>query len=308
MSKFKITKDLSNLSYIELLTLQKLIDHRDPLVRFILYQEINQFINTNGNIKITDDIFTETLKQPNISTSSFYNSLKSLEANGLVSFIKKKIKGINKIIAVKATEKAKLAIKGITGHFLSITIDDFNYMIKLFREIMKQIGISHFSNILIVNLTETIDNRLMRLAFRLIDEVNLLANKGIYESMVKMGFDKLKLTNMFNSVIREPKDIFELAFIPEYEREPNFYGLSRIDILKELIRVVKQGGIVAIVGRTPIPQVDNFYAKELLNTFEESISGRIFTEEEIKEDLNAVGLNKYKILEYQGSIVGIGWV
>ena len=308
MSKFKITKDLSSLSLIELLMLQKLLDHRGPVVRFILYQEINQFINPQRNDKGDNEIFNDSLQLPNLSTSSFYNSLNSLEVHGLVSFIKKKFKGKDKIIAVEGTEKAKLAIKGITGHFLSMVIDDFDYIFGLFGDIMKKIGIFHFSTILVVNLTEEIDMRLMGLAFRTAEEVFLLANKGIYESMVKIGFDKLKSTTMFNNVIREPKDIFDTAIVPEYEREPDFFGLSRIDMLKELIRVVKQGGMVVIIVRSPIPQVDNFYAGELLNKFEESISGRIFTKEEIKEDLTAAGFNKFEILVFNGIIVGIGSV
>jgi len=308
MSKFKITKALSQLSYLELVTLQKLIDHRRPVVRFILYQEINQFVNPN---RITDNgegIFLDTFQQTNLSTSSFYNSLKTLEADGLVLFIKRKQKGIDKIIAVEATEKAKLVIKGITGHFLTMTIDDVNYMIKIFAEVMRITGITHFSNMLVVNLKETIDNRLMELSFRTGDEVYFLGNKGIYESMVKMGFDKLKSTIMFNNGIREPNDIFEISIVPEYEKEPDFFGLSRIEMLKELIRVVKQGGMVTIIVRSKISQVDNFYAKVLLNKFEESISGRMFTEEELKEDLNAAGFTRYEILDFQGVLVGIGWV
>ena len=148
----------------------------------------------------------------------------------------------------------------------------------------------------------------MGVSFRVADEVYLLATEHIFESMVKMGFDKLKSTTMFNNVIREPNDIFDIAIIPEYERELDFFGLSRIDILKEVIRVVKPGGMVVIFVRSPIPQVDNFYAKELLKNYEESISGRIFTEEEIKEDLNAVRFTKYEIFDFQGNIVGIGWV
>ena len=209
---------------------------------------------------------------------------------------------------MEATEKAKLAIKGIMGHLFSMTIDDVDFMVKVFGELMRTIGNAHFSNILVVNLMEHIDIRLMGFAFKMVDNVFLLANMGIYESMVKIGFDKLKATVMFNSVIREPKDIFDIAFIPEYEKKPKFFGLSRIDMLKELKRVVKQGGQVIIIGRSSIPQIDNFYAKELLNKYEESISGRIFTEEELKEDLKSAGFTKYEIFDFQGVIVGICWV
>ncbi len=113
---------------------------------------------------------------------------------------------------------------------------------------------------------------------------------------------------MINNVIMEPKDIFDLAIIPEYEKEPEFFGLSRIDIIKELIRVVKQGGIVVIFVRSSIPQINHFYAKELLNKYEESISGRIFTKEEVEEDLKAAGFTKYDIFDFDGIIIGIGFV
>jgi hypothetical protein len=215
---------------------------------------------------------------------------------------------VEKIIAVEATEKAKLAIKGITGHFLTMTIDDVTYMTNVAIEMMKRAGISHFSNVLIVNLSENIDNRIMGLSFRIADEVYLLANEGIYESMVKMGFDKLKSTKMYNNVIREPNDIFDIAIVPEYEKEPDFYGLSRIDMLKEFIRVTKPGGNVSIIARSSLPKVDNFYVRELLNKYEESISNRIFTEEEVEEDFKAAGFTKYEVHDFQGVITGIGWV
>ncbi len=65
--------------------------------------------------------------------------LKSLEANGFVSFIKRKQKGKNMIIAVEATDKTRLTIQGISGHLLSVTLDDVDYMAKIFGEIIKNI-------------------------------------------------------------------------------------------------------------------------------------------------------------------------
>ena len=79
MSSIKIIGEFSNLTLVDLLLLQRLIRHQEPVVRYILYQEVNQLIHPKIKQQLSaEDLFSNSLKPPSLSTSSFYNSLKTL--------------------------------------------------------------------------------------------------------------------------------------------------------------------------------------------------------------------------------------
>lgn len=300
MPKLKLERDIVGLSLVEIITLQRLMGHPRPVVRFILYHEINQFFSLN---------YTPEKNAPaTLSTSSFYNSLRKLEENGLVTSVKMKMKENDNVHAVRATEKAKSTISAIIGHLIANYVDDVNYVLGILAGIMKKLGISSVQATLIVNMSEDIDRRLLDTAFSLSDEIFLLARKDIYEGIVKQGFAEVKSSTIYNNVIREPNDMFDAAIVPGYEKNPDFFGLSRRTVLEELVRVVKSGGFLATMVRSKLPKIDNFYGNELLGKYEDSISGQTFTEAELREDFEGLNLSKFEILDFQGTIIGLGWI
>lgn len=303
--------EFASLSIIELLTLQRLTQHHEPVVRYILYQEVNQILNPKIKNHLTgQDIFEDALKPSSLSTSSFYNSLRTLEKKELVSFkfTKESDKGSKKKIeAVEATEKAREALESVMSYFLYSMIDDLEYLKKLAEELLKRVGKVHFPTILTVSLIEEVDLNLLRFFSSLTDQLFMLSKENVFENLTKLGFEKLHHTTMINNVIREPDNIFDVSVVPGYEREPDFYGLTRIDLLKQLKRVTIKEGFVILVVRSEMPEVANFYARELLKAFSFAVEGRIFTKEELEADLKAAEFKKFETFEFHGLIVGIGY-
>jgi hypothetical protein len=306
MSKLELTKEISTLSIIDIITLQKLIDHPRPVLRFSLYQEINHYLSIyHSNYSSTSS--ESELSSP-LSTSSFYNRLNSLETKGLVQFKKKKVKGTIKIVAVKATEKAKTSIFGLIGHLLSMTLVDNSLLVEIFTQVSKKFEIAENANILAVNLSEAIDFKLMNFGAKITNNMYLLAEESVIDNLKKMGIDQLKFSSMIDRSLREPNDVFNYAIIPQYEKNPRFFGLSRIEILKELRRVVKPDGYVTVLVRSPMPEIPNYYAKMILEKYEETIAGQIFTSEELTSDFVESGFSDIEVLDFNGIYVGMGRV
>lgn len=312
MSSIKIIGEFSNLTLVDLLLLQRLIRHQEPVVRYILYQEVNQLIHPKIKQQLSaEDLFSNSLKPPSLSTSSFYNSLKTLALRGLVKFNLGKSSGKSqkkKIETVEATEDAELVLKYIYGYFLVMMVNDVQYFTNILGEIVKRVGASHFESLLTVNVSEDVDFNLLKFLSELADQVYFLSREELNEDLKKSEFENLLFTNMINNIIREPNDIFDIAIVPGYEKDLEFYELSRIDLLKELKRVIKVGGVVISVVRAHFPDIKNFYGNELLKAYSEAVGGCFFINEELEEDFKAAEFSKIEVFEYQGLIVGIGWV
>ncbi|MFX1445585.1 MAG: transcriptional repressor [Promethearchaeota archaeon] len=306
---FKIG-DLANLSIVEILTLQRLLQHQKPVVRYILYQEINQLIHPDKKkYNSAEEILSNSLKEerPDLSTSSFYNSLNTLKKKGLVAFNYKL--GIKKQIeTIEATKTTRLAILALEHYFLRTTVSDFGYLLKVGEKILDIIGQSHLETLITVWLSDILDLNLLEYFTKIANEVSILSKVDIYEDLVKIGLKNINYTNMYNNVIREPNEFFNLAVVPSYKRNLDFFGLSRIDLLKELIRVTKKDGVIIISGRTAFSSTQNFYADELLKRYSESISERIFSERELKDEMFNAGLSKVETYNFEGLIIAIGWV
>ena len=302
--------DFANLSIVEILTLQRLLQHQKPVVRYILYQEVNQLIHPERlKYSSAEEILSNSLKEEkaDLSTSSFYNSLNTLEKRGLVAFYYKQGKK-KQIETVEATKMTKSTILALEHYFLRSVVNDYEYLVNLAEKMLDIIGQSHFETLITVWLSDLLDLNLLKYFTKIANEVSILSKAEIYEDLVKIGLKNINYTNMYNKVIREPNDFFNLAVVPSYRRNIEFFGLSRIDLLKELIRVTKKGGIVIISGRTAFTSTKNYYADELLKRYSESISERIFDEKELKDDMIKAGLTKVDSFDFEGLTITVGWV
>ncbi|MBD3339781.1 MAG: hypothetical protein GF353_11770 [Candidatus Lokiarchaeota archaeon] len=312
MTNSKIISKFGSLSVIELLTLQRLLKHQEPVVRYVLYQEINQFSLPEIKEQLNaEEIFSDSLKTRELSTSSFYNSLKTLERYGLVSFNYAKTKtksGREKIETVEATEEARLLLNTIFNYFFYSIIDDYDYFLELTQFVLNRIGSTDFSNILTVNLTGEFDVKQLRALFELANDAFILCTSDIFKSLERIGFENIKHSSIYNNKIREPKGIFDVAVIPNYKKDSEFYGLSRISFLKEVKRVVSENGVVVLTVRSPLPQTGDFYAQKVLDAFGSAVEDRVFTKQEIKNEIEQVGFSQYEVIDYKGLIIVIGWV
>lgn len=108
-------------------------------------------------------------------------------------------------------------------------------------------------------------------------------------------------------MIREPNDVFDLVAFSGYCKNPDLYDMTRIELLKEVVRVTKIGGVIILTARANMPETQNFFANKLLRSYSESVNERTFSEKELSEDLINAGLTKYEIFNYEGMLTGIGW-
>ncbi len=299
--------DFASFSIVEIITLQTLLRHREPIKRYALYLEVNQLVHPfiyNSKTSESEKEYEKFL-QKSLSTSSFYNSLNTLNKKGLIIFNKSKK---DKVDTIEATEETNVALNAIRQFFLKIMVSDYEYLIDMSETILGKIGLKRVNTLLTVWLSELVDVNLITYFTKVADEISILSRSELHKDLIKIGLESINYSRIHNNIIREPNDFFDVVAVPSYRRNPDFFGLSRIDLLKELVRVTKKDGVIVMTGRKELPTTQNFYANELLAEYNKAVSERIFSEEELKQDMNEAGLTRIEVFDYQGLIVTIGKV
>lgn len=279
-----------DLSIVELIALQILSKHTEPIIRHTLLIEVNQFLKK---------------KIKELSTSSFYNSLTNLERIGLITFTRK---SSSKQILVSQTPYTLTVINKIFHLLLrNIIIDDFEFTIQFSKKILEKVGVEHFKNIFMIVMEARPNFTNIKFSIKFADNVFILLREENYDVFNKLGIENLNYSKIIHNKIREPNDFFDLVVLSSYQLRPDFYGMSRIELLKEAKRVVKSGGVVVITARSKLPITKNFYASELLKTYSNTVKERTLTELQMKDDMQKAEISKFDIFEYNGIIIGIGW-
>ena len=279
-----------DLSIVELIALQLLSRHTEPIIRHTLLIEVNQFLK-----KSTKEL----------STSSFYNSLTNLERQGLITFTRR---SSSKQLLVSPTSYTLTVIEKIFRLFLrNIIINDSEFTIQFSKKIIEKVGVTHFENIFMIILEGRTNFTNIKLSKKFADNVFIILREENYDVFNKLGIENLHYSKIIHNKIREPNDFFDLVVLSSYQFHPEFYGMSRIELLKEAKRIAKSGGVVVITARSKLPLIKNFYASELLQTYSKTVKERTFTEQQMKNDMQKADISKYEIFDYNGLIIGIGW-
>jgi hypothetical protein len=168
-------------------------------------------------------------------------------------------------------------------------------------------GKQRLENIMGVWFSKHIFLRLINWFKNLANEVYLLSKKEYYDNYSRTDLKDVHISEIHKKRIREPNNIIEMVAIPNYKKEANFYEMERIDVLKEVHRILKPEGMVILVTKDEFPLTNDFAADELLTIYKESISNTIFTKDILIADLEEAGFSKNKILNYKGCLIGIGW-
>mgnify|MGYP006290656633 CR=1 FL=1 len=294
--------ELIDLSLVEIITIQRLLQHTQPVVRYVLYQEINQLIFPSMDGEEAKDVDIQE-----ISTNKFYNNILSkLEKKGLLKFtLDAKDHNQKK---VEATKKAGEILNKIFRNILIIMVDDLDYITKVANRILKTIEKDHFETLLYTMINEDLNIQLMELLSMMSNEFYLISSKRFYKNMKKIGIENIKSTQVLKQMIREPNDVFEIALSIEYIKDLEYFGLDRLHLLKELHRVVKPGGNVIITTIAKIPKQSNYIIQSFLKIYKKANKGRFFTIKEVEKDFKEAGFSKIEVFEDHGIIIGIGWV
>ena len=304
---------LADLSILELITLQRLSRHKEPIVRHLLLLEVQQFFQKDKDINLKVDLsvseseqkFREFIQTRNpISTSSFYNNLNNLAKKGLLSF---KDQGNTRLI--EANELTKLAEKVVFQHFFRSRMPfEVNAMIESYTEIIKTIGKAKFDSFLLIWLYDNADLPFFRLLSNVTDYPFILCDEELYNSTIAISIDTLKHTKVLHDLIREPDEVFEATFISYLDKKSGFFGINRSILLKEAIRVTKKGGHIVLSNYSELPLTDNYVTNNLIQIYNTINRYQISNKKQLEEDMRKAGLNRITILEVKGFIFGIGWV
>jgi SAM-dependent methyltransferase len=230
-----------------------------------------------------------------------------LEQKGLIKFNRDKN---GKIETVQATSLTPVVIKLMLQFFMGTSvIPDFVKFDKGLTEKIKKVSNKErVKNIMGIWFSKNVYLRLVNWFKTLADEVFILSKKEVYENFSDTDLKDVHITKVYNNQkIREPDNMIEMVAVPNYKKEADFYGMDRIEVLKEIHRILKPDGMIILVTKAEFPLTNDFTADELLKIYKDSISDTIFTEDLLKEDLRVAGFSKNKILKYKGCLIGIGW-
>jgi len=315
-------KHIVNLSIVDMIMLQLLLKHEKPVVRHILYNEITQFltretqkvvksIKFDHNSPGSKEFKTLLEKDKKFSTSSFYNSLKNLEAKGLVKSNKDEN---DKIMSVEANDYTEILINTISKHVIRFGLIEaeknkfFPNIIKevIEEEIFKPKDISKFGNALYISFSDFINTKCLKLLFQASDTLFVLLKNEVFENISKMGFEDLQNTTVFNKTIREPDNFFDAVILPYPFETPDLIDVTKENILKEAFRIVNKDGIILIHGYSDLPNIEHallsIFIKWVKNVYTDIESS---SERKFEEELLNAGAKEAKVFKYRGHLFGI---
>ncbi|MFO8018107.1 MAG: hypothetical protein R6U96_05685 [Promethearchaeia archaeon] len=308
--------DFSDLSIAEIIALEFLMRYAEPVVRHTLYTEVKQFIEFKENISDADinlqketseeaKKFRRTVEQENkYFSSSFYNSLGNLEQKGLLKLDDNEKGKKTKIEPTKFTPYIpKLLLKFLINNNI---MDSEEYREEFSKQFLKEIGNKHFNRILSIWFSEYEVLSIVQQLANFAKEVFILSKNLPNEEKTKAKLNDVKYTEMIDRQITMPKNKFDGAIVPVYKQNPKFFGLSRMDILNEIKRVSTPEGLIVLVTVASIPTTENFFMNELIKLYNMAFKNRIFTEEDLKKDMEKADLREINIHKQQGLLIGIG--
>ena len=288
--------DIFDLSLIELTILNYLVNNEGNILRFDLYKQINSLLAPFKNL----------------STSSFYNSLKKLEHRGFLKSVKIDNKD-PKSMAITKDKKAEVALGFMFYYFIQHTLslsskgdkDPSNIiktlcMKKNFDSVMVIDPESSSSTKLIASIIPTAVETLRSIA-RASKNIYLLSTEELYKYYLAQGIKNLQSSQIREGgIIREAENTFDLIVFPLYDKNIIFNDLNYRDLLKEAKRLLMKGGNLIVIHLEEFQPTNNYF----LDFFSKSLklSGYIaaFDADQIMNDLLEIGYDNLQITKNMG--------
>ncbi|KKM78403.1 hypothetical protein LCGC14_1360290 [marine sediment metagenome] len=308
--------DFIDLSLVEVLTLQLLLRHTEPVVRHTLYLEVTQFLQSkrtsldafdSPDLSSSEKRYLQFLRnKKKLSTSSFYNNLKSLEKMGLISGT---YNAKGKVEAIEKTDLTGPFMDVILRHFINFGVrSEEAIMHSMKKAIFEKIKKTSFENILVIWLNEFFDFQIIRIAYEVAEALFILSRNDFSKDLINRGLENVKSSSIYNRKIREPNEVFDVVFFPFYYKDSKIFDLNRVDLLKEAARVTKKSGVVIITAQSKLPKVEGRIASTILELYEKAHHHTIYEIDELEKDYNEAGFSKWEVFEHKGDLIGIGRV
>ncbi|TXT58546.1 MAG: hypothetical protein BAJALOKI2v1_350041 [Promethearchaeota archaeon] len=304
-----------DLNIIELLILELLIRHEDPVVRYTLYHELDEFLGTFkkklmfSNAEDLSETEKKLRKYNNklleksklLSPSSFYNSLNNLENRGFIRFYYNK-KG--KIKEIETTDLSNTLIEELGKYVVKLigVSTDFDLVENLMEFLKKTFGKDYVESILIIWLPFLFDMRIIKRVRKLTEKLFLLSRIDDKEELEDRGLEDIEITQSYGNVIREPNNVFDIVVIP-YLIDPAIEGLSIVDLLKEGYRIIKENGfLLTFIGRTP-PRTKHRILNRIREIHNQAFEDGLFSKKEIINHLKHAEIKNYEFLKYGRQLI-----
>ncbi len=308
--------DFIDLSLVEILTLELLLRHSEPVVRHTLFLEVTQFLESEQTSLDSIDkkkldpsekrYFQFLQKGRKFSTSSFYNNLKNLEDRGL---IKSNLNDKKKVQSIEITSLTKPLIDVMLQHYIRFGVRaEQATMVAIKNAVIEKIGKKKFEHVLVIWFNEYIDLQILRLAYGVSDSMFILSKNDFSRDLEQSGLKNVHYSTVYNNMIREPNDIFDMTFFPFYYRNSEISGLKLKDLLREAVRITKKNGVIVITAQTRLPKVEGYLMNRIMDIFENANSQTIYDIDELKKHFSDVGISKIEVFDYYGELIGIGWI
>ena len=308
--------DFIDLSLVEILTLELLLRHSDPVVRHTLFLEVKQFLESEKTSLDPVDLkklgskekqFFQFLGNHNkISTSSFYNNLKNLEDRGLIT---SNLNAKGKVESIQMTKLTSPLIETILQHFIRFGVRAAGNTLETLRDtIIERIGKSSFENLLVIWLNEYIDTKILRLTYEASGTLFILSKNDFSKDLAQSGLENVQFSKIHDKKIREPNEYFDMTYFPFYYRDAQISDLGIQDVLKEAVRVTKKDGVIVITAQTKIPKTGRYLLDMMLDIFERANNQTMYEEEELKKYFLDAGISHMDVFDHKGELIGIGWV
>ncbi|MHA1149468.1 MAG: hypothetical protein ACTSR8_14620 [Promethearchaeota archaeon] len=294
--------DFQDLSISEIITLQFLVRYSNPVVRHTLYNEVKQFIEFQEDSPYKETDFFKALKdKKKLTTGKFYHSLKKLKSKRLLEF-----DGDAGKVSVKPTNYTKFVSKLLMKFIINNDImNSQEYRDEFSEKFLEKFGNIRFNRVLSIWLSEYIPYSIAEQIAAYSDESYILAKNEIIETDGKNTSD-FRYTEIINGKIREHDDFYDGAIIPVYKRNPKFKNLSNTEILKEISRVTKPDGLIALIAVADIKNTDNIFIDEILKVYKTALVNRMATKQELEREFMDADIEVMDIYEQQGLLIGIG--
>lgn len=304
-----------DLNVVELLILELFIKYTDPIVRFNLFNEVDEFLNTfkkrsdtisdpslsNVERKLVNHINEIEAKKQIIAPSSFYNSLKKLEKRG---FIKFNYNPQGKIETIETTELPIILIEKLGQHFVNFlgASNDFKYVENLIEFLQQKLAIKSIKSLLIIWIPFLFDTRIINSLKSISDKCFLLSRIQSKQELEEKGLCDIKITKTLEKTLREPSEIFDIIGIPYYMNGA-IKELALVDILKEAYRTLKNDGmLIALIDR-PIPKINHNTMNRIGIMYNNANSNSVFTKHQIKDHMKEAQIPNYNFIEYERQLI-----
>lgn len=314
-ANYHTISDFMNFSIKDVITLQFLARYQKPIVRHLLYNEVKQFIEFKELSPLKEDtsdapeykkqFFQFIGETKNLYPPSFYNMLSNLREKGLLKYHENHSGKIPYIQDTPYTNYVPLLLlKFLINNNIMVSEEYRQNFEKKFKEIIKN---KTFERVLSIWFSEYVMMPTIELLSEFADEQYILSKNGESDFTADLSVQNIKIAEMISNQISAPEDIFDGVIIPVYKKNPKFYAMNRIQILKEIVRVTKPGGaLVCVAIAEEIPESKNVFLNDLITLYNLSLHNRIFSQEELTQDLTKINLREIQIFEYQGLLIGIG--